>query len=195
MENVEALQKQIEYYMSDKNLENDEFFHTKISEAKEVQPSATQGFIDVDLLLNCNKIKKLGVKTTAELLKAIEKSDQLEVHTSKKLFRRKPEHKLPELKTKKVKPNNPGEKVAEEKNPNDNPYKSLETYHMSYTESSSRSPPTRKYRSTSSSLWRHCYAHSTCTRRTLASTRPKETSQSIRRSIRRSWLLAWRRRV
>jgi len=31
MDNIEALQKQIEYYMSDKNLEVDEFFHSKIS--------------------------------------------------------------------------------------------------------------------------------------------------------------------
>jgi hypothetical protein len=38
MEGVDALQKQIEYYMSDKNLEQDEFFHNKIAEAKEVNP-------------------------------------------------------------------------------------------------------------------------------------------------------------
>jgi hypothetical protein len=36
MEGVDALQKQIEYYMSDKNLEQDEFFHNKIAEAKVV---------------------------------------------------------------------------------------------------------------------------------------------------------------
>lgn len=128
MESVETIQKQIEYYMSDKNLENDEFFHTKISEAKEVLSKQMQGYLEIDILLNCNKIKKLGVKSSEDLLKAIEKSQELEVHPSKKLFRRKPDLKLPELKTKKVKPNNAGENVAAEKNPNDNPYKSLETY-------------------------------------------------------------------
>lgn len=36
MTNVDTLQKQIEYYMSDKNLENDEFFHNLISQANDV---------------------------------------------------------------------------------------------------------------------------------------------------------------
>jgi hypothetical protein len=62
--------------------------------------------------LNCNKIKKLGVKTSDKLVEAIEKSKELELHPSKKLFRRKPENLLPELQNKKVKSNKPEEKVA-----------------------------------------------------------------------------------
>jgi len=35
-------------------LERDEFFNNKISESSD-------GFIDIELMLKCNKIKKLGV--------------------------------------------------------------------------------------------------------------------------------------
>lgn len=44
MANVDTLQKQIEYYMSDKNLENDEFFHNLIKESKEVSRILIAGF-------------------------------------------------------------------------------------------------------------------------------------------------------
>lgn len=37
------LQKQIEYYLGDKNLEQDEFFHGKIKEAKEVHCALHSG--------------------------------------------------------------------------------------------------------------------------------------------------------
>ena len=51
--NTSTLRVQIEYYLSDTNLANDEFFHSKISENSE-------GYIDLNLFLNCNKIKKLN---------------------------------------------------------------------------------------------------------------------------------------
>jgi hypothetical protein len=46
------LKKQIEYYLSDANLKQDEFFHEQISK--------NDGYLPIHLILKCNKIKKLG---------------------------------------------------------------------------------------------------------------------------------------
>lgn len=50
------LKKQVEYYLSDKNLTQDKFFNEKLSEGKE-------GYMDLSLILNCNKIKLLKLKS------------------------------------------------------------------------------------------------------------------------------------
>ena len=49
-EKDKEIKGQIEYYLSDKNLETDEFFHKKIKENSD-------GYIDIDLFLKCNKVK------------------------------------------------------------------------------------------------------------------------------------------
>ena len=49
----DQLKAQLEYYFSDTNLSRDTFFYEKINETND-------GFIPVELFLNCNNIKKLG---------------------------------------------------------------------------------------------------------------------------------------
>ena len=46
-----ALKTQIEYYLSDENLIKDKFFFDLIKNSKD-------GFIPINVFLNCNKIKK-----------------------------------------------------------------------------------------------------------------------------------------
>ena len=48
---VAELKKQVEYYLSDKNLTTDKFFNEKIKESAE-------GWIDLTSILACNKIKR-----------------------------------------------------------------------------------------------------------------------------------------
>jgi hypothetical protein len=67
------LKKQVEYYLSDKNLAGDRFFHEKISEAKE-------GWIDLTFILACNKIKSFKLKSAAEdVAEAVKDSTEVEV--------------------------------------------------------------------------------------------------------------------
>jgi len=47
-----AVRKQIEYYLSDENLRYDKFFHEKIA-------GDAEGWLDIALLLSCNKMKAL----------------------------------------------------------------------------------------------------------------------------------------
>jgi hypothetical protein len=54
-----ALRKQIEYYFSDKNLVQDDFFHKKISEDPE-------GWLDASMILGCRKVKALGEIATVD---------------------------------------------------------------------------------------------------------------------------------
>jgi hypothetical protein len=70
-DNNAEIRKQVEYYLSDKNLENDSFFHNKISGDKE-------GWIDVGLIMNCNKIKKLTTDQE-EIITAIKDSTEVEI--------------------------------------------------------------------------------------------------------------------
>ena len=69
-ETLTKIKEQVEYYMSDKNLENDAFFHNKISGDKE-------GWIDLDFVMNCNKIKQLTTDTE-EVVKSLEASTEIE---------------------------------------------------------------------------------------------------------------------
>lgn len=81
------IKKQIEYYLGDKNLERDDFFRGKISEGK-------SGYIDLKLMLNCNKIKSLGI-TIDEIVDACKNSTEVEVSKDKKQIRRMKNKDLP----------------------------------------------------------------------------------------------------
>ena len=70
-EKLAALQRQIEYYFSDKNLRTDEFFHEKISENAE-------GWLDSSWILGCNRVKKLGVTGEEDIESALLYSEELD---------------------------------------------------------------------------------------------------------------------
>ena len=84
-----AIKEQVEYYLSDENLKNDQFFHNKISED-------INGYLDLDFLLKCNKIKVAGW-TKDELVEGIKLSEQIELDKDNKRVRRKDNKPLPEL--------------------------------------------------------------------------------------------------
>ena len=84
-----AIKEQVEYYLSDENLKNDQFFHNKISED-------VNGYLDLDFLLKCNKIKVAGW-TKDELVEGIKLSEQIELDKDNKRVRRKDNKPLPEL--------------------------------------------------------------------------------------------------
>lgn len=48
------IQKQVEYYLGDLNLAKDDFF-------RELIEANSDGYIDISVILKCNKVKKLGV--------------------------------------------------------------------------------------------------------------------------------------
>ena len=83
------IKEQIEYYLSDENLKKDSFFHKKISED-------SNGYIELDFLLKCNKIKKAGW-TKEELKDGIKLSDKIELDKTENKVRRKDNKPLPEL--------------------------------------------------------------------------------------------------
>jgi len=87
-----ALQTQIEYYLSDANLEHDKFFHFEVE-------NASEGYLALDLIMNCNKIKKLKANY-ADCQNAVAKSSLLELNSSKDSVRRKGNKPLPEFKGK-----------------------------------------------------------------------------------------------
>lgn len=66
-----AIQTQIEYYMSDKNLMKDKFFREQIQTHKE-------GYISISHFLNCKKVQSAGW-TKDDIKKACAKSKELEV--------------------------------------------------------------------------------------------------------------------
>jgi hypothetical protein len=85
------LKQQIEYYLSDKNLTQDKFFNEKLSEGKE-------GWIDLTLILNCNKIKQMKLKNPqAEIKEAVVDSAEVEISPDGKLIRRKDNKRVPEF--------------------------------------------------------------------------------------------------
>jgi len=69
------IREQVEFYLSDKNLKGDKFFHNKISADKE-------GWIDVSFIMNCNKIKKLTTDMD-EVIGAIKESTEVEYDKGK----------------------------------------------------------------------------------------------------------------
>lgn len=84
------VKKQIEYYFSDMNLKHDKFFHEKISKDQ-------GGWLDVALLLSCNKVK--AMKATQEDLLGSLASSELETkeEAGKAYVRRKDNAKPPPL--------------------------------------------------------------------------------------------------
>merc|ERR1712146_676413 len=90
---LSELVTQVDYYMSDANLEYDEFFYSAIE-------NSTEKYLDIDLVMNCNKIKK-GGWSIADVQAAVEKSDALELSEDQTQMRRK-DKKLPKLKRKTV---------------------------------------------------------------------------------------------
>lgn len=83
------LTRQIEYYFSDQNLEYDELFHNEIEKN-------TEYFLSLDMILNCNKIKKLDVNV-AEIQDAVRNSSLIELNKAGDSIRRK-DKKLPAFK-------------------------------------------------------------------------------------------------
>merc|ERR1712176_93735 len=83
-----ALQTQIEYYLSDGNLQHDKFFHQKIS-------SNAEGWLDLCYVLSCNKIKAMGA-TPDLILNALRSSD-IEVREDGTAIRRADNAPLPAL--------------------------------------------------------------------------------------------------
>lgn len=79
---------QLEYYFSDKNLEWDEFFYNEIE-------GNAEGFLAFDILMNCNKIKKMGC-SREDMAAATEASTLLELNEAKDSIRRI-DRKLPEF--------------------------------------------------------------------------------------------------
>lgn len=76
-----AILKQVEYYFSDANLKRDHFFQTAMSKDPE-------GFIPMDLLLKCNKLKQL-TQDPAEVAAALGASEQVELSEDKSKVRKK----------------------------------------------------------------------------------------------------------
>ena len=85
---------QIEYYLSDENLETDEFFHKLISEDKE-------GYLNLECIMQCNKVKKAGWDKE-KIIEAIIDSELIELNPEKNKIRRKDNKPLPPLDEKKL---------------------------------------------------------------------------------------------
>lgn len=83
------IRTQVEYYLSDSNLSRDPFFNSKIREDP-------QGFIDLQFILNCNKIKSMGVSKEA-IATAVKDSTEVELEASGTRIRRKGNKPLPEV--------------------------------------------------------------------------------------------------
>ena len=66
---LNSVRKQIEYYFSDQNLQNDVYLHTKIS-------SNPDGWLPAEELLKFNKLKKMNV-TTSDISDALKDSQLL----------------------------------------------------------------------------------------------------------------------
>ena len=87
-ERLRAFKGQVEYYLSDENLGRDKFFHEKIS-------SDEQGYLDLEHILACNKVKNSNTNKE-ELINAIKLSSELELSGDR--VRRVSNKPLPELK-------------------------------------------------------------------------------------------------
>ena len=104
-EKESKIKEQVEYYLSDENLSKDSFFHDKVS-------SDPNGFVNLDFILKCNKIKSEGW-TKSEIQKSLKNSDLLELDKTGEKIRRKNNKPLPELKFLQKK-----RKISEEKEKN-----------------------------------------------------------------------------
>ena len=93
-ETQKEIRKQIEYYLSDMNLETDEFFYKVISNEKE-------GYLDLEYIMQCNKVKKAGWNKNM-IIDSIKDSELIELNDQKTKIRRKGNKPLPELNEKKL---------------------------------------------------------------------------------------------
>ena len=93
-ETQKEIRKQIEYYLSDMNLETDEFFYKVISNEKE-------GYLDLEYIMQCNKVKKAGWDKNM-IIDSIKDSELIELNDQKTKIRRKGNKPLPELNEKKL---------------------------------------------------------------------------------------------
>lgn len=85
------LKKQVEYYLSDANLTRDKFFNDKIREAAD-------GYIEIQNILNCNKVKTMKPAVSeADIVAAVATSSEVEVDESGKKIRRKEAKAVPTL--------------------------------------------------------------------------------------------------
>ena len=88
------IKRQMEYYLSDSNLETDEFFHKIISNEKE-------GYLDLKYIMECNKVKKASWDKNM-IIESIKGSEQIELNPEKTKIRRIGNKPLPELNEKKM---------------------------------------------------------------------------------------------
>lgn len=90
MQKDSEIRTQVEYYLSDSNLQKDAFFYNKILDDKE-------GYLEIALIMNCNKVKAMAIskETIAE---AVKNSSEVEVDSSGTKIRRKGNKALPEPK-------------------------------------------------------------------------------------------------
>ena len=88
-EKAKEIRKQVEYYLSDANLKRDKFFHGKISED-------ANGWLEIQCILNCNKIKQMKI-TQEDIALAVVESKDVEVSDDKAKVRRTGGKALPEL--------------------------------------------------------------------------------------------------
>ena len=88
------IKRQMEYYLSDENLETDEFFHKTISSDKD-------GYLDLELIMQCRKVQKAGWDKNM-IIESIKDSDQVELNPEKTKIRRIGNKPLPELNEKKL---------------------------------------------------------------------------------------------
>ena len=65
-ENMRELTAQIEYYLSEKNLEQDTFFNKQLKESDD-------NSIEIETILKCNNVIRLGA-TTEDIIKCAESS-------------------------------------------------------------------------------------------------------------------------
>merc|ERR1719336_1111326 len=86
-----VVRKQVEYYLSDENLRHDKFFHEKIS-------ADPDGWLDMSLILSCNKMKAMSA-TKEAVVKALEES-KLELKEGNVAVRRPGNAPLPKYEAK-----------------------------------------------------------------------------------------------
>lgn len=93
MSQQSEIKKQIEYYLSDKNLSTDNFFYDKIKSDKE-------GWLDLSHIMNCNKIKQMKIKID-DIVMAVKGSTEVELNDDNKKVRRIGNKALPSKEEKK----------------------------------------------------------------------------------------------
>jgi len=86
---LDEIKTQVEYYLSDKNLKQDAFFHDIIS--KDAHHA-----IPIEAIMKCNKIKKMNIDSGI-IVEAISKSTEIEVTADKTAIKRKNDSPIPDL--------------------------------------------------------------------------------------------------